>query len=139
MAAAPFSALCAYNSAELDEQTIAQLACLHRTTNTSGPGFRLHAASMPGCVAAVAGELDTTNWDLFARVLQRIEPRPDADPGTLVVDGTGLTFIDHHSLLQLAEYAQHHGATLVLRTSWPGAARIVTTLNLPRVRIEPAP
>jgi anti-anti-sigma regulatory factor len=134
LAGSPFSALCAFNRAELGEETIEHLACLHRTSNTPGPGFRLHAGSTPDCAAEMAGELDVTNRKLFAQVVPQIEPPPGAD---LVVDASGLTFIDHYSLRQLADHAQRHGAHLVMRTSWPGVARIVTALNLPHVRIEP--
>jgi anti-anti-sigma regulatory factor len=137
LAGSPFSALCAFNRAELGEEIIERLACLHRSSNTPGPGFRLHAAATPDCAAEVAGELDITNRELFAQVVPQIEPPPGADPGALVVDATRLTFIDHYSLLHLAEHARSHGANLVMRTSWPGVARIVSALNLPHVQIEP--
>jgi hypothetical protein len=39
----PFSALCGYNRAELGEETIAQLACLHPLGNNGAP-FRLCAS-----------------------------------------------------------------------------------------------
>jgi hypothetical protein len=45
--------------------------------------------------------------------------------------------MDHNSLIRLIEHAVRHAATLVLRTLWPGAVRIVTALNLSNVRIEP--
>lgn len=135
MNAHPFSALCAYDGTELGEQTIAQLACLHPTANTLDPRFRLHAASTSGGVTALSGELDASNHKLLKMILGRIDPQPGAD--ILELDGSDLAFIDHRNLLHLIEHAERHGATLVLRTSWPGAARIVAVLDLPNVRVEP--
>jgi anti-anti-sigma regulatory factor len=136
MTAHPFSALCAYDGTELEEQTLAQLASLHPASNTLGPGFRLHAGSAAGGVTTLSGELDVHNHELLKTILGRIDPHPHA--AVLELDGSDLAFIDHRSLLHLIEHAERHHATLVLRTDWPGAARVVAALDLPNVRIEPA-
>ena len=41
----PFSAMCAYDRRILDESAIAQLACLHTSTNAPVP-FRLHGCEI---------------------------------------------------------------------------------------------
>ncbi|WP_447002157.1 MEDS domain-containing protein [Saccharothrix isguenensis] len=134
MAEHPFSAMCAYSSAEIDDSAFAQLACLHPNTNARLPGFRLHAVD--DHVTALGGEVDSYTGGLFTQALDRIDLR--LRDGELVLDATGLTFIDHNSLLRLADHAAHLGAPLVLRASWPGLARLVDLLNLGNVHVEHA-
>ncbi|NES14873.1 MULTISPECIES: MEDS domain-containing protein [Micromonospora] len=128
----PMSAICAYDRRELGDAAIAELACMHPETNADVL-FRLHATAGEA-VVALGGELDPSNHRLFAAALDRADPRP-AD-GRLVVDATGLRFVDHRSLLHLRDHARRHGATLVLRTAHPAAARLAELLDLPEVRVE---
>lgn len=129
----PFSALCAYNRAELGEETIAQVACLHPTVNGDSAPFRLYSAR--GAAASLSGELDVTSHALFATALRRADLRPV--DGELVIDAAGLEFIDHRSLITLARHARSCHATAVLRTGLAtSAARIVEILGLTDVRVE---
>lgn len=130
----PFSAMCAYDRRRLGDRAVAHLACLHPTTNVGPPGFRLHTTSRG--IPAVSGELDFSTEDLLTAALARVDLRPDGD--RLVIDASGLQFIDHSSLMQFARYAERQRARLVLRTSCPFAARIVETLGLPNVQLETA-
>lgn len=132
MADHPFSAMCAYAVAEVDDSAFAQLACLHPNTNTPSPGFRLHAAG--DHVIALGGEVDPSTDDLFTQTLDRVDL--GLRDGELVLDATGLTFLDHNSLLRLADHAARRGAPLVLRASWPGLSRLVELLELHDVRVE---
>lgn len=134
MADQPFSAMCAYSDEEVDDHAFAQVACMHPNTNTSFPGFRLHAAG--DRVTTLGGEVDPTDGDLFALALQRADLRPRG--GQLVFDATDLTFFDHRSLLYLARHAADRGASVVLRASWPGVATLVDLLDLANVRVERA-
>ena len=134
MAEHPFSAMCAYSSAEIDDSAFAQLASLHPNTNARLPGFRLHAVD--DRVTALAGEVDSYAGDLFTRALERVDLR--LRDGELVLDATGLTFIDHNSLLRLADHAADLGAPLSLRASWPGLARLVDLLGLGDVHVDHA-
>ncbi|CCH32570.1 MEDS domain-containing protein [Actinosynnema sp. NPDC047251] len=134
MAEHPFSAMCAYSSAEIEDSAFAQLACLHPNTNARSPGFRLHAADDHGTV--LGGEVDSPAVDLFTQALGRVDLR--AQGGELVLDATELTFIDHNGLLRLADHAAHLGAPLVLRASWPGLARLVDLLDLRDVHVDHA-
>lgn len=134
MTSRPFSALCAYNRVELGKETIAQVACLHPTANAGAAPFRLHASTR--AAASLGGELDLTSRDLFPMALRRVDIRPTA--GELVLDATNLDFIDHRSMLALADYARSFDATVVLRTDLPSPARIIEILDLPDMRVEPS-
>ncbi|MGH4009125.1 MAG: MEDS domain-containing protein [Pseudonocardiaceae bacterium] len=134
MTSRPFSALCAYNRGELGEETIAAIACLHPTANGVAAPFRLHASTR--AVACLGGELDLTSRELFPMALRRVDIRPT--DGELVIDATGLDFIDHHSMLALADYARSIDATVVLRTDLPSPARIIEILDLLDMQVEPS-
>ncbi|MCE6997145.1 MEDS domain-containing protein [Saccharothrix sp. S26] len=135
MAGHPFTALCAYDRTRLSEQVLEQLASVHPSTNLPGAGFRLHASARPGHSAQLSGEIDMFNRDVLVQVLDRV--RPPAHGGRLVLDAADLTFIDHRGLIGLDAYARSRDTTLVLRTAFPGAARIADLLDLPGVRVEP--
>ncbi|MGY0006649.1 MEDS domain-containing protein [Micromonospora sp. I033] len=130
----PMSAICAYDRRELSDAAIAELACMHPETNADVL-FRLHAGGGEA-VVELGGELDPSNNRLFATALDRADPRPV--DGRLVLDATGLRFVDHRCLLHLRDHARLHGATAVLRTSRSAAARLVELLDLDEVRVEVA-
>lgn len=130
MTSHPLSALCAYNRAELGQETIAQLACLHPTVSSDTVPFRLHA-SANGVAAVLSGELDSTSHDVFTTALRWADLRPTG--GELVIDATKLEFIDHRSLLTLAAHARDCAATAVLQTGFTltnNAARMIEVLDL---------
>jgi anti-anti-sigma regulatory factor len=133
MTSQPFAAMCAYHRGELGETTIAQLACLHPHVNPGSAQFRLHAARHTA--ASLHGELDAATVELFSLTLDRMNLRSTG--GELVIDATGLTFIDHRNLLALAEYVRRAGERAVLRTAWTGATRLIELLDLEDVRVEP--
>jgi anti-anti-sigma regulatory factor len=128
----PMSAVCAYDRRELADAAIAEVACLHPETN-AGVLFRMHAGTGESAVA-LEGELDPSNQRLFAAALDRADPRPV--DGRLLVDATGLRFVDHRSLLHLHDHARRHGATAVLRAPRSAAARLVELLDLADLRME---
>ncbi|MDQ3765679.1 MAG: MEDS domain-containing protein [Actinomycetota bacterium] len=132
IATQPLSGMCAYNRAELGDEVIAQVACLHPNVN-GGTQFQLHASHH--ATASLNGELDMTTVELLSLALQRADLRPRG--GELVLDATGLTYIDHRALLMLADHIRRAHATVVLRTAWPGAAPLVELLDLREVQVEP--
>ncbi|MEV4315602.1 MEDS domain-containing protein [Actinocrispum sp. NPDC049592] len=134
MATQPFSAMCAYQHSLVGNAVLTQVACLHPASNGPTPDFRLFASAQAAVM--LHGELDWFSADAFAEALRQADPQPAA--GQLVVDASGLRFLDHNCLLTLAEHAARHNATLVLRTAWPGAARMVRLLDLPHIRVEEA-
>jgi hypothetical protein len=130
----PMTALCAYDRVALGDAAIAQLACMHPETNADDVLFRLHAADPGEGCAALAGELDITNHELFATALDRAELSPVG--GELVLQAADLRFIDHRSLFRLQELARRSEATVVLRTTDSAAALLVELLELSEVRVE---
>ncbi|WP_189153239.1 MEDS domain-containing protein [Lentzea pudingi] len=134
MTSSPLSGMCGYASDAVDEQAFGQVACMHPNTNSPSPGFRLYAAGDDG--TALGGETDLVPGELFSLALVRAGLRPR--DGRIVLEAGGLEFLDHNSLLRLAGHAADRDALLVLRTSWPGAARLVDLLDLTNVRVEAA-
>jgi hypothetical protein len=128
----PFAAMCAYDRAELGDDVVNALACVHPNSNRGPTPFRVHAAD--DGTTAFAGDLDGPVRDAFARALDLAEPVVVND--VLVVDGTELNFVDHRNLLALADHAARRGATAVLRTRAVGAARLLEILGLDNVRVE---
>ncbi|PPK63243.1 MEDS domain-containing protein [Actinokineospora auranticolor] len=132
MAGHPFEGMCAFDRAALHPDDLARLACLHPDGHPTP--FRLHARTRAGDFA-LDGEVDGLTRDLLPWALEHALPGVERD-GELVVDATGLRFIDHRGLLTIAEHATRGGRTAVLRTRWSGAARIAAILTIPGMRVE---
>jgi anti-anti-sigma regulatory factor len=132
MTGAPFSGMCGFHRSVLGDDVVTQFACLHPAGGAELAPFRVHASRDADVI--VSGELDLTTVDLFATTLRRTGL--DTATTDLVVDATGLAFADHRNLLVLELLAGRHGRSVVLRTSrrWP--ERLVSALELSRVRIE---
>ncbi|PRX45212.1 DcmR-like sensory protein [Prauserella shujinwangii] len=128
----PFAALCAYDRRVLGPEATAQIACMHPMSSPDAAPFRLHAVR--DAAFAVDGELDRAGQALFAGALAGADPEPAG--GELLVDATGLHFIDHRSLLQLAELAERRRATLTLRTALRSVPRLIDILGLTSIRAE---
>jgi anti-anti-sigma regulatory factor len=133
MSEQPFAAMCAFDRRELGAERIAQLACMHPNANAGTTQFRLHASKR--AAASLGGEVDSMTRDLFPLALERADLWSTG--GELVIDATGLTFIDHRSLIVLGEFAARCGGIAVLRTASPSPARIAELLDLTNVRVEP--
>ncbi|HEV7979503.1 MEDS domain-containing protein [Amycolatopsis sp.] len=131
----PFSALCAYNRTELGDEVIAQVACLHPKASAGATPFHLHAPrDAEAGTLELSGELDLLSREVFPLALDRVDSR--ATESELVIDATGLRFVDHNSMLALSELADRREATVVLRTSGLMPARLVEILDLRNVRVE---
>ena len=135
MRTAPMRAMCAYSRADLGDEAVDQVACLHPATNTDQPLFHLYAADGTGGTA-LAGELDLANRQLLTTALHRADLRPAGD--RLVLNAPQLRFIDHNCLIALRDYARERGADVVLRTPHRGMARLAGLLDLTGVRVEAA-
>ena len=122
----------ATGGAELGDDTVAQLACLHPGGGAEQAPFRMHAT--PDADLALSGELDLTTVDLFAAAVDRAGL--DDDRAEVVVDARGLEFADHRNLLVLERMADRYGRSVVLRTSRQWPERLVAALGLARVRVE---
>ncbi|MFI9012111.1 MEDS domain-containing protein [Actinosynnema sp. NPDC053489] len=131
----PMSAMCAYDRTELGDEAVAQIACLHPVTSVDATPFHLHTHAR-GAAAALDGELDDRVRELWPAALGRAELRSTG--GEVVIDATGLEFIDHRNLLALADYADRRGTTVVLRTALSHPAHLLRVLNVTTVRVEQA-
>ncbi|MFB9684278.1 MEDS domain-containing protein [Amycolatopsis plumensis] len=134
MAAHPMSAICGYDTAELGDETVAQLACMHPEARQVPVPFHLHGHTRDGSAAALAGELDMRARPLWPLALQRAQLRPAG--GSIAIDATDLTFIDHRSLFDIADYAEATDTTVVLRTRLSTPARLLELFGLTNVRVE---
>ncbi|WP_245931556.1 MEDS domain-containing protein [Actinokineospora auranticolor] len=133
MAASTFDAMCAYSLPDLGADAVDRLAAMHPRTNVDTVPFHLHGWGGSGAVA-LDGELDSRSRELFPWALDHAAG--GWGRGEVVVDARGLTFTDHHGLLRLAEQAERHGFTAVLRTRASSPARLVDMLGIRRVRVE---
>lgn len=129
----PMQAVCAYDRTELGEVAVAELACLHENSAGTDVTFQLHPGATPA-TAVLDGELDMATEDLFAGALRRTDLA--ARDGEVTVDATGLSFVDHRSLLILQRYAASRDFTVALRTRLSAAARMAELIELSRVRVE---
>jgi anti-anti-sigma regulatory factor len=130
MLTSPMRAACGYDRTILGETAIAELACLHPRTNAEVP-FRLLSAPAGDERVLLDGELDAATETVFAAALRSTDRS-----GEFVVEGDGLRFVDHRSLLQLQRHAEQRGSTTVLRTRLTSARRLADLLDLSRVRVE---
>ena len=136
MADRPFSAMCAFNRTEIGADALAQLGSMHPLATESVTRFHLHASDRPGCVAALSGELDLASGLQLQLALDRAALTPF--DGKLVLDATGLTFVDGARLAAIADHASGLGAVLVLRTDQYVPRRLAEMLTVDNVRIEAA-
>lgn len=134
MTRVPFSGLCGFRRDALDDHTLAQLACLHPEGGAEHAPFRLHATT--SARAALSGELDVSTVGLFATALDRAGLH-DAGPD-VVIDATTLRFADHRNLLLLERLGHEHDRAVVLRSDRRVLHRLVTALEMTRVRVERA-
>ena len=134
MAQHRLSGMCAFRRAELDDQGLAELACLHPAANVAVP-FRLHACRPELGRAELAGELDINTAALLHIAMDRVALLPG--PGEeVVLHAAGLRFADHRTLLRLDDWAAGRDATMVLRAAPAAVARLAGLLGLRRIRVE---
>lgn len=133
MVTMPFSAMCCYDRTVIGDEAVADLACMHPSAREGASPFQVFA--IQGADLGVAGEVDTLSAPRFVRALRRAVP--DAG-GELVIDASGLSFIDHHGLLALEAMgaAGGDGPRVVLEHAPPIAARVAELLELERVEVR---
>lgn len=128
----PLSAMCAYRRAELGQDPVAEMACLHPMIYEELAPFRLYAKEGGGL--ALAGEIDFSCDELFDTTLQRTLPLLAGQE--IAIDASELSFIDHRGLLTLERHARRLETTLVLRGLTTTVVRVSELLNLSAVRME---
>jgi anti-anti-sigma regulatory factor len=123
MAGHALSALCGYRLG-LGHETVKELASLHATGSSGGPGFTLYGCA-DGAIG-LGGQYDPTSVTVLRRLLTRI--RAGADDGTVVIDMADVEYVDHRLLRTLSAHAREHGVALSLRSAPPFAARLMELL-----------
>jgi anti-anti-sigma regulatory factor len=128
MAKNPMAALCCYDRRALPDEILADLACVHRSSN--GPPsiapFRLFAGREGLCLA---GEVDCFSSEDLRRLLRVATP----PAGDLVLELDELEFIDHHGLMALEEHARtlaSEGRAVHLRGAPPSFDRLSDLLEI---------
>ncbi|MEU4746903.1 MEDS domain-containing protein, partial [Actinosynnema sp. NPDC023658] len=134
LATHPMEAMCAYDRTRLGDDVVAQIACLHPRSAEDAAPFHLHAHAPAGTSAVLDGELDLESHDLWPLALERAD-LPAGEDG-IVIDATGLAFIDHRNLLALADHADRRGTTVVLRTPLSFPSHVLDVLGVTNVRVE---
>lgn len=133
MVTMPFSAMCCYDRSVIGDDGVADLACMHPIARAGASSFQVFAT--PGADLGVAGEVDALSADRFVRALRRAVPPTGTE---VVVDASGLSFIDHHGLLALEAVGSvsTDGPRVVLAHAPPIAARVAQLLELERVEVR---
>lgn len=111
------SAMCAYDRSVLGSGVVTQLGCIHPVSNV-GTSFRWHAAdpvaspTSEAVALALTGEVDRSTYDLLRAALDRTDIDPEQP---VVLDVSGLTFVDHHALAALDDLASRYRTRIMLR------------------------
>jgi anti-anti-sigma regulatory factor len=128
----PLTMLCAYDAAALGNSAVAELACVHAFAHEALSPFQVRAARSAD--AALAGNIDVFCTDQLEQALQRIGIATSG--ATVVVDATGLEFMDARGLLTLDRYAAGSDAVMVLRCPPTVVTRLSNLVDLIAVRVE---
>jgi anti-anti-sigma regulatory factor len=126
----PFSGLCAFDQSQLPASTTIALACLHPTAREGTTPFCVYSSGNEAHLA-LAGELDMAVTDDFRACLDRTRLDVTRE---LIVDGTGLDFVDHRALQTISDFARRFGATAVFRTCSSTPGRLIELLRLDGIR-----
>jgi hypothetical protein len=129
----PFALICACDASTLAGDALAETACIHPFAEGVSTPFHLHATE--DADFALHGEIDAFALPLLQRALSSL---PDVDgQSELVLNADGLAFIDHCSLIALNQHAERSGVeAVVLRKASRTSAKLVTLLDLRRIRVE---
>jgi anti-anti-sigma regulatory factor len=129
----PFTLVCACHAPALPAEALEETAGIHPLAEGVSTPFCLYATDAPDF--ALEGEVDAYGVPLLERLLESMPPGGGADQ--LVIDASGLRFIEHRSLLTLERHAERCGLSgVVLRNAPQVVGRITGLLDLRRVRPE---
>jgi anti-anti-sigma regulatory factor len=127
-----FTRLCVFDAAALGGGVLAELGCVHTLTRRELSPFVLCAGR--GVDAALIGSVDAFSVDLLVEALRRIGGLRPA--GRVVLDATGLEFVDVRALRELDHHAADTGAPLVLRSPPAYVSRLLELLGVRAIRVE---
>jgi len=128
----PFTLICACDATAVPAEALEETASIHPLREGVSTPFCLYATDTD---VAVQGELDALAVSRLERVLDSLPPDDAGDQ--LVIDASGLRFVEHRSFYALERHAERRGlSAVVLRRAPRVAERIAGLLDLRRVRLE---
>jgi anti-anti-sigma regulatory factor len=128
----PFTAMCAYDGAELGD-AVTEIACLHPVANAGAAPFHWYAGVAVD--VHLTGEVDVVAHDTLAAVAELTLPLHGEQ---VVVDATALEFIDHRGLLTLDEHARRSDTTIKLVSDRQLVRRLADHLELRALEVVPS-
>ena len=129
----PLNVICVCDAGLLDPLAVAEITCIHPVAHGPTSSFHLYATLTADI--ALSGEIDAFSIPVLERVLAALNP--GASKNELVIDATGLRFVNHTALLTLERHAERVAVIdVVIRTSSDSAKRLSELLDLRRVRVE---
>ena len=128
MAKNPMAALCCYDRRALPDEILADLACVHRSSNRPAELAPFHLdAGREGL--SLSGEVDCFSAERLGRMLEATSA-----PGTdLVLELDQLEFIDHNGLFAIADHAARLadvGHTVQFRGAPPSFDKLTELLEV---------
>jgi len=127
----PLAVVCGYDTDVVNDEILAQVACLHALTGGVPCSFLLHAADGDGRLA-LSGEVDRFAAAELYHALVGIAP-DTARP--VVLDLSEQPFVDHSALVALDRAARALGTTVHLVGASPLTACLVEVLPLDGVTV----
>lgn len=85
------------------------------------------------CTYGLGGEIDFWSASLLESTLDRADPAEEA--GQIVLDLSGIEFMDHHGVKALAEYAERRGAHMMLTKTPEHVGKLVDILDVTRLTV----
>jgi anti-anti-sigma factor len=138
MAGAPIAGFCGFHRPGIESAALAEVSCVHPVLNRGSSDFRMYSRTGADGGLSLAGEIDRGETRTLAAVLRRTQAAPRN--GRIVVDATRLSFIDHHGLTVLADYAAERGVRAILRTRPCSVADMIARLvPFPGLEVQVVP
>lgn len=122
----PVATMCVYHRQAGEQRHLAVIACLHPRVETPPEitSFRLFWRQGE---LTLAGEVDLFAAPYLEEALRYVETAGKE----LVIEASGLRFIDHRGVIALVEgFARERGTRVVLRNSPPATGRILEVLGI---------
>lgn len=127
MTTSPFSAMCGYRSdSEANEEAVTQIAALHPVAIGAAPPLRLYA--MEEGAFGLEGEIDFWSAGLLESTLRRADPAEQQKQ--VVLDLSGIEFMDHHGVKALVDYADSRGAQFLMTKPPSHVSRLIDILGV---------
>jgi ABC-type transporter Mla MlaB component len=127
----PLTVLCGYDAANLGEETVAEVACVHALTGGTPSPFLLHSAGVDGGLA-LAGEVDRGSATALYHAIIAIAP---GTSHPVMLDVTEHEFIDHTGLVALHRAAGVLGTRMHVVGASSLTALLVDAFGLTRLSL----